>query len=291
MKILLITGGNSSERTVSLNSAKNVRAVIIKNKHKATLYDLNKGLIPLKRLAKDYDLLFPVLHGEEGESGLLHKYLSRLDKPIVGTRNYNGMKKAWYKIPFKKYCDKNRILTPKWKIIKKLSDIEKFGYPCVIKTSSGGSSLEVFILKNKRELTKVKPKLAKLKNLFIEEYLIGTEITVGILDNKALLPLEIIPPNGGWFDYKNKYSGKTKEILNAPSLSQNLKIKSQAIALKIHKHFRLGTYSRIDFIVKDNKIYCLELNTIPGLTETSLLPKETGMSFEKFIEVLINKAA
>lgn len=290
MKILLITGGNSSERPISLKSAKNVKKALEENKHFVKLYDLKAGYNPIKKLSKNYDVLFPVLHGEEGEGGKLHKFLSTLKRPVVGTKNYRGMQRGWYKIPFKKYCDKNNVLTPKWKLIKSEKDIIKFGFPCVAKTSSGGSSREVYILQSEKDLKKYKTEVFKHKDLFLEEYLKGVEITVGILNNIALPVLEIVPPSGKWFNYKYKYSGETKEILNAPSLNKTTIKNIQEIALKIHQHFDLGTYSRIDFIVKKNLIYVLELNTIPGLTENSLLPKETGMLFKKFINTLIKEA-
>ncbi len=290
MRVLIITGGNSSERKISLLSAKKVSQAVRKNKYFVKTYDLKKGYEPIKKISQNFDVLFPVLHGEEGEGGKLHKFLSKLGKPVVGTKNYKGMQKAWYKIPFKKYCDKNNILTPKWKVIKKIKDVEKFGFPCVIKTSSGGSSREVFILKNKDNFNKFRAKFKNYKDLFIEEYINGTEVTVGILNGKALPVLEIIPPNGGWFDYKNKYSGDTKEILNAPSIIPKLRTGVQKIAIKIHGHFKLGSYSRVDFIIIGSKIYVLELNTIPGLTENSLLPKQTGMEFTRFIKVLVDSS-
>jgi D-alanine-D-alanine ligase len=271
-------------------SARQVQKALVSNKHHSNLYDLRDGYSNLRKTALKFDILFPVLHGEEGEGGKLHKFLSKLHKPIVGTRNYQGMKKGWYKIPFKKYCDKNEIPTPKWKIVKSGKDIKNFGFPNVVKTSSGGSSREVFILKSETEFNKHHIKILTFKDLLVEEYINGIEVTVGILNNKALPILEIIPPKDGWFDYKNKYSGMTKEILNAPSLNHNLKIQVQETALKVHKYFNLGTFSRVDFIIKDENIYILELNTIPGLTENSLLPKETGTTFEKFIELLVNSA-
>lgn len=109
MKVLLITGGDSSEREVSLASAKNVEQTLQKNGHEVLLYDLRDGYEKLKETALQFDVFFPVLHGEEGEGGKLHKFLSKLNKPIVGTRNYKGLRKAWYKIPFKQFCDANGI--------------------------------------------------------------------------------------------------------------------------------------------------------------------------------------
>lgn len=294
MKILILTGGNSSERKISFMSAKNVARTLKENGHKVKLYDLRKGYGPIVNLARDYDVLFPILHGEEGEGGILHKFLFKTGKPIVGTNNYKGIKKAWYKISFKRFCDKNKILTPAWKKFKKFDEIIKFGFPCVVKTSSGGSSREVFILKSNKDLAKYKNKIFKYKDLFAEKYIEGTEVTVAVLHNNTLPILEIIPPESGWFDYKNKYSGETAEIPNAPSLSIKTKIKIQKIALNVHKHFNLGSYSRSDFIVDQaGKPYILEINVIPGLTKGSLVPKEAeaaGLTFNQFLEKLINTA-
>ena len=294
MKVLLITGGNSSERRISFMSARNVKSALEENGHKVKLYDLKSGYETLKNLSKNFDVLFPVLHGEEGEGGKLHKFLSKLEKPIVGTKNYKAMQKAWYKIPFKKFCDKNNILTPKWKTVKSVTDVLKFGFPCVLKTSSGGSSREVFILKSKEDLNKYKRIFFKHHDLFAERYIVGPEVTVAILNGKVLPILEIVSPKGEWFDYKNKYWGLTQEIPNAPSLSGRTRNKVQEISLKIHKHFRLGSYSRTDFMTDELQTpYALEINTIPGMTQGSLVPKQAkaaGISFNQMMEILIKSA-
>jgi len=294
MRILILTGGNSSERRISFMSARNVKQALEQNHHKVTLYDLKKGYKPLRNLSRNFDVLFPVLHGEEGEGGILHNFLSKLDKPIVGTRNYKTMQKAWYKIPFKKFCDRNKILTPSWKIVKSEKDVLKFGFPCVVKTSSGGSSREVFILKSKQDLNKYKRKIFKHADLFAEQYITGTEVTVAVLNGKALPVLEIVPPKGGWFDYKNKYWSTTQEIPNAPSLNEKTKKKIREISLRIHNHFDLGSYSRTDFMVAEIGIpYVLEINTIPGMTQGSLVPKgakAAGISFNEMMEMLMKSA-
>ena len=294
MKVLILTGGNSSERKISFLSARNVKKTLMKNGHKVRLYDIKKGYEPIIKLSTDFDVLFPVLHGEEGEGGKLHEFLSKLNKPIVGTRNYKGMQKAWYKIPFKKYCDENNIPTSSWKIVKNKQDILSFGLPCVLKTSSGGSSREVAVIKSIKDLNKKSvEKIIKNKNIFVEKYISGIEITVGILNDKALPLLEIKPTKDSWFSYKIKYDSSTKEIINAPSVNKSIQNEAKNIALNIHRHFDLGSYSRIDFIVKDNLTYALELNTIPGLTSESLLPKQanaSGINFSNFIEILLKDA-
>lgn len=295
MKVLLITGGDSSEREISLKSANNVEQSLVENGHEVKLYDLRDGYESIIKLSEQYDILFPVLHGEEGEGGKLHKFLSKINKPIVGTRNYEGLKDAWPKIPFKKYCDENKISTPKWRIVKDKEDISEFGFPCVLKTSNGGSSREVAIIKTAMDLKNPDvSEILKVKNqTFVEDYLKGVEITVGVLSGKALPIIEIIPPEGEFFSFENKYSSRTKEIPFAPSVSSKLQKEIQELTLKIHDHFNLGTYSRTDYIVYDEVAYANELNTIPGLTPGSLMPKAAnaaGMNFGEFLEVLLKNA-
>lgn len=288
MKVLVITGGTSSERKISLISAHNVKKGLEEAGYKVKLFDLKKGYTELKKHIQDFDVIFPVIHGEEGEGGKLQAFLEKLKKPFVGG-DPNGFKMGWFKIPFKNWCDKNKILTSFWNIVTNKEDVLKFGFPCVLKASSGGSSREVEILKQKKDLKNYSTKKLLKSNLdlFVERFLPGIEVTVGILGNRALPVVEIIPPKGSWFDYQNKYSGATPEIVNAPSVKPNLRKKIQAIAVKIHRSFNLGPYSRIDFIVSDNKPYVLEINTIPGLTSQSLLPKAAaamGISFPILLE-------
>ena len=291
MKILVITGGNASERKISLISAKAVKKALEENGHQVKLFDFRKGFHKLKKIIADFDVIFPMLHGEEGEGGDLQKFLSKSSKPFVGG-DWKGFKKGWYKIPFKRFCDKNNIPTSSWKKVKIKEDILKFGFPSVLKSSAGGSSREVVVMNSIRELRGYLCKKLLKSNLplFVEKYLPGIEITVGILHNKALPVIEIVPPKGGWFDYKNKYWGKTKEIPHAPSLDEKTKKLTQRLALKIHQTFGLGPYSRIDFIVSNGKPNALEVNTIPGLTASSLFPKAAqaaGISFPDLLDRMV----
>lgn len=294
MNILLITGGMSSERKISLISAKKVRKGLKETGHKVKLYDLKNGYTQIKRLAKEFDLIFPVLHGEEGEGGRLNQFLETLKKPFVGG-DPKGLKQGWYKIPFKKWCDKNEIITSVWKEIKSSKDLQKFGFPSVLKSSNGGSSKEVVILRSKKDLggKNIKKLLDSGDKFLVEKYLPGIEITVAILGNQALPVIEIVPPENGWFDYKNKYSGQTQEIPFAPSVDKITQKQAQNIALKIHQAFRLGQFSRTDFIICNDTIYALEVNTIPGLTPNSAFPKAAlaaGISFPQLLDKIINLA-
>lgn len=295
MNVLIVTGGDSPERKISLWSAKNVKEALLKKRHKIKIFDLRKGRDALAREILDFDVVFPVLHGEEGEGGDLHKFLSKFKTPIVGSRDWKAFEKAWYKIPFKRFCDRNEIKTARWKIVKNKRDVLKFPLPFVLKASVGGSSKEVAIVRTEKDLEqKLVKELFKSKlELFIESFIPGTEVTVGILNNGALPVLEIVPPKGGWFDYRNKYSGAAREIPDAPSLNETIKKKIQKIALDLHRKFDLGTYSRFDFIVAGKDVYVLEVNTIPGLTSESLLPKAAkaaGISFPDFCDTLVKSA-
>lgn len=291
MRILIITGGVSSERRISFMSAREVKKALMELGYKVKIVDLKYGLAQLKKLALKHDVIFPVIHGEEGEGGSLQKFLQKIGKPYVGG-DWKGYKKGWYKIPFKRFCDKNNIPTSKWKLIKTKQDIISFGFPCVLKSSNGGSSREVVILKNVKDLNSYKvKKLVRLNSkLFVEHFIKGVEVTVAVLHKKALPVIEIVPPKGGWCDYKNKYWGNTKEIPHAPSLRVEEREMVQKIALKIHQTLNLGSYSRIDFIVLDGRPYVLEVNTIPGLTASSLFPKAAqaaGFSFSNLLDRMI----
>lgn len=294
MKILIITGGNSPERKISLISAKAVKDALEKVGHRVKLFDLKKSYPNLKKVLPKFDVIFPVLHGEEGEGGDLQKFLARSGKSFVGG-DWRGFKKGWYKIPFKKFCDKNKIPTAPWKIIHSTRNIITFGFPCLLKASDGGSSIEVFILNSDKDLKKsiVKKLISSNRSLFVESFIGGVEVTVGILGDRALPVIEIIPPKEEWFSYKNKYSDKTRDIPFAPSIFQSLQEKIQSIALQIHRKLRLGHISRVDFIVSDNIPYALEVNTIPGMTLKSLFPKAAkaaGINFPELTNNLVRMA-
>ncbi len=161
MNILIITGGNSSERKISLISAGMVAKALRKNGHTVTVFDFRKGYKELKKLLTDFDIVFPVMHGKEGEDGTLYAFL-RAAKVRFCWIDPKGAKIAFNKILFKKYCDKKRIPTAEWRAIKTKKDIERFGFPCVLKAANGGSSLEVALLYSKKDLSG-----ARVKNILM----------------------------------------------------------------------------------------------------------------------------
>ncbi len=293
MKVLIIAGGSSSERKISLISARALQSALKKNGHTVAIFDFKKGLAPLRKKIREYDIVFPVMHGKEGEDGTLYSFLMTAKKPFVGS-DPKGAKIAFDKILFKKYCNKNRIPTAQWKIVENKDGIKTFGFPCVLKAANGGSSHEVALLHSENDLKDAKvKKILRLKDSFYVEKLIdGVEITMGVLDGNALPVIEIVPPGDGWFDYENKYSGRTQELAFAPSLQTHVQLRAQKLAESIHRDLKLGSYSRTDVIVKDGILYVLETNTPGGvgLTPQSLFPKAakaSGFSFEQLIETIL----
>jgi|Napbiome12C3dose_1001474.scaffolds.fasta_scaffold00001_146 D-alanine-D-alanine ligase len=295
MKVLVITGGTTSERQISLLSAQAVKKGLEEASHQVKLFDFKKGKIS-KNLVADFDVIFPLIHGKQGEDGSLYKELIKLGKPFVGC-NPEASKKAFDKILSNRIFDQNNFPRPKWQIVRNTKDIKAFGFPCVLKAASGGSSKEVVILHSENDLkTSLVKKIFSLKDrFFVEELIEGTEITVPVFFNQALPVIEIIPPENGWFDYKNKYSGQSQEIINAPSISKAIQDRAQRIALEIHKMLGLSPYSRTDFIVADNTPYVLEVNPPcgVGLTSQSLFPKAAkavGLTFPKLLDQIIKTA-
>jgi len=296
MNVCIITGGTSSERDISLISAANVQRAVEANGHTVEIFDLALGYDELGKHLDRVDLCFPVLHGKDGEDGALYRYLASSGIPYVGS-NPTGSRTAFDKILFKEYCDAKDIRTATWTVVQDKSDIMRFGFPCVLKAANGGSSHEVALLFTPQDLEHEKTSAIFQLNdrLFVETYLRGTEVTVGVLLTQALPVIEIVPPDNGWFDYANKYSGESREIPFAPSLPNVIQQKTQEIALRIHQDLDLGSFSRTDFIIADGEPYVLETNTPGGvgLTPKSLFPKAAeaaGISFEQFVDLVIKNA-
>ncbi len=293
MKVLIVTGGNSSERKISLESAGNVAKALIDLGHKIESFDLIDGFEKLKKRLGKYDLVFPVIHGKEGEGGDLQEFLEKNKIKFVGSGS-KACRKGWDKFAFKKFCIDQKILTPKYKEIDKYNYKKiNFKMPFVIKPPEEGSSINLFLIKTNEDLKKINfnELFQRYKSLMVEEYINGIEVTVGVLKTRVLPVIEIRPPKGEMFDYENKYNGKTEEILDAPSLLEDIRNKLQQITWEIHSKLGCRDFSRTDFIVNKNKIYALEINTIPGLTKESLLPKEgmkIGLSFKEMLKELIN---
>ena len=302
-RILVILGGVSKERKISLISGK---ACI---KALKSLGFIVKVFDPLKEHYNEInklnvDLIFNALHGKEGEDGLAQSYFEYLRIPYTHSgviSSMNAMDKEISKQIFKK----NKILTPKYfsiekyssenKIIKKLLKKKKISFPIVIKPVNEGSSLGVKIVKNYNHLNKsAKDLFKKYNQLIFEEYIGGQEIQAAVLNSKALGAIELIPKRS-FYDYKAKYnrSAKTKHIMPA-NLKKTDYIKVLKISRRAHKALKCKGVTRADFKFFKNKFYLLEINTQPGMTSLSLVPEIAsycGINFPNLIEKILLDAS
>ena len=251
-------------------------------------------------ICKQADIAFLALHGENGENGKVQASFDLLGIKYTGS-GYLGSALAMDKGLTKNLLMYNDIPTPKGYIVRKEGtdykfDNSEFSYPCVVKPTCGGSSVGVSMANNDEEYKAALLEAFKYEDeILVEECLKGREFSVGIMGDKALPIIEIIPKEG-FYDYENKYlEGRTLEVCPAELDEENTKT-MQEWALKVSKVLRLRAYCRIDFILtEDGKHYCLEANTLPGMTATSLIPQEAaaaGIDFptlcEKLIEISIN---
>ena len=247
---------------------------------------IGKGIIDLCRAA---DVVFMALHGAMGENGQLQATLDSYGIKYTGS-GYVGSLLAMDKDISKKMFVGAGVNTPEWMYISaKQADIDeieqRIGYPCVVKPCCCGSSVGISIPENREELKKALKEAEKYEDsILVEKKISGREFTVGILDGEVLPAVEIIPTEG-FYDYKNKYqAGKTVELCPAPIDDALMSVLADQTKLAFDA-LRLSGYSRFDYIVdKDGKSWCLEANTLPGMTPTSLLPQmaaAVGISYGK----------
>ena len=299
-KIIILSGGYSKERAISLNTGREVFKSL-KKKHKVKVLDPKGNLIQELRKFKP-DIVFNALHGRFGEDGYIQALLEK--ERIKYT--HSGVFSSSISIDkelSKKIFKQNSILTPK---CIKLSDInninikrlinkikKKLKFPVVIKPINEGSSVGVYIC-NKSNLKINLKKLNLYNEILIEKYIPGREIQAAILGKKKIGAIELIPRRK-FYDYKAKYNknAKTKHVMPANISIKNYKIVNE-IAYKVHRLLKCRGVSRSDFRFYKNKFYLLELNTQPGMTALSLVPeiaKYNGINFDKLIDILIKDAS
>jgi D-alanine-D-alanine ligase len=293
--IAVLMGGFSSEREVSLNSGRKVVEALRSQKCRVSDVDVRDLEFSIPA---DTDVAFIALHGTGGEDGVIQSILEKKGLPFTGSDSETS-RLAFDKVAAKEVFRQKGLSTPADVVIHRnqwKGSLEEFSIscPCVVKPSCEGSSIGVFIVKEKEELASaIDGAFKKGDTLLIEDFIEGREFTVGILGEKPLPVIEIRPKNG-WFDYKNKYTaGATEEIVPAP-ISEKLAIRLQNDALAAHRVLGCRDLSRSDFRMdaKEN-IYLLEVNTIPGMTETSLLPQAAaaaGINFPHLCLELIGLA-
>ena len=302
-KVLVVLGGNSGERDISLSSGKACIKALKKKKYNVSTFDPKfKNLNLINK--KNTDVIFNALHGKDGEDGIAQSYFEYLKIPYTHSgviSSYNSMNK----IISKEIFVKKRIKTPKFltiqniefnsqKLKKKISrKIIKF--PIVVKPVNEGSSLGVKICKNVKILLRESKKLFKRYNqLIFEEYIGGQEIQVAVMNNIPLGAIELVPTRS-FYDYKAKYTkkAKTKHIMPA-RLNKKKYYEVLKIAKKTHQVLGCKGVTRSDFKFFNNKFHLLEINTQPGMTNLSLVPEIAnyrGISFENLVEKILLDAS
>lgn len=334
MKIVVLAGGTSTERDVSLITGKMVYQALLQNGHKVVLLDVFMGYtgedyadifttekdwtaevgsisetdpdiagIKEKRGGKGFfgphvmdichqaDIVFMGLHGENGEDGRVQAALDLEGIKYTGTGPL-GAAVSMDKGLSKQIFASSGIPTPQGYTLKKGEKLpEDVRYPAVVKACNGGSSVGVYIVNDKEECEKaIVQAYAYDSQVVVEQYIKGREFSVGVIEGQAL-PIIEIAPISGFYDYKNKYqAGSTIETCPA-ELSKELTLQMQEYAMQTYEALHIESYARIDFMMDENgDMFCLEANTLPGMTPTSLLPQEAsviGYDFNKLCEWLL----
>ena len=299
--IIVLLGGLSGEREISFLTGKACSKALKKKGYKVKEIDAKGNFIEkIKRLKPK--IVFNALHGKYGEDGFVQSILETLKIPYTHSgvlSSYLAMDKELSRIIFKK----KKIRVPKYFLLarddkasfkKKLVN-KKIKFPIVIKPINEGSSLGVYICKNKIEFDKNYKKLRNnYKKIIVEEYIPGKEIQVAVMHNKALGSIELIPKRQ-FYDFKAKYSSKakTKHIMPA-ALSKKKYNESLFLGKKAHRVLGCRGITRSDFRFYKNRFYLLETNTQPGMTKLSLVPeiaKSYGMDFDELVEWMVKDAS
>lgn len=292
MKILVLGGGISPEKEISLRSASNVQDALISAGFEVIFYDSANGIKKLLELAKSVDIVFPILHGVGGEDGTLQKLFEENKIKFLGSGS-KACQNTLDKSKFYEICKKDNILIPETEVVDKISLIKSSlsKKPFVLKPVNGGSAVDTFIeRKIPNDFSKFDKVFERYDKVLLQELITGIEVTDGVLGDKVLPVIEIIPPSGEEFDFENRYNGKSQEICPPENINKDIQIKIQKIALKVHELLGFRHLSRTDMISAKNGVYVLETNTIPGMTGASLYPKEVlvaGFSMEDLVKEFV----
>ena len=300
IRVAVLAGGWSEEREVSLNSGKAVYTALNPERYDVTVYDPRDDLEVLIKRRAEIDVAFIVLHGKFGEDGRVQGMLDILQIPFVGSGVLSSAM-AMNKGITKDVCRGVGLRVAEGVILNKGEKfsvkqlIARLGSPMVIKPVSEGSSIGISIAHSREEILEGIEKAFQYDaEVMAEEYLDGTEITCCVLGNQILetLPVvEIVPDVAhSFFDYEAKYvPGATNEICPA-TIAPALAEEAASCAKKAHRALKCSVWSRSDMIIRDETLYLLEINTLPGMTETSLFPlaaRRAGMTLSDLLDRLI----
>ena len=292
-KIAVLMGGPGEEKEVSLKSGKAIKEALQANCYDVSSIIIDTDLVNLVEKLSSVDLVFLGLHGDIGENGTIQGFLEALGIIYTGSGPLSSaicMDKNISKI----IAANNNILTPKWKLYNNINDNDEFKYPLVVKPNGQGSTVGLRIVHNEEEL---KPALEHAFNydtsVLVEEYIEGRELTVMVLDGKAYPVCEIIPSHE-LYDFDCKYTAGMSKYICPAKIGIELTDNIRQVSENLFDLFKCENYSRADFRMdSQNKFWFLEMNTLPGMTDTSLVPMSAlaaGLSFNDLINNIVMQA-
>lgn len=293
-RVLVLSGGDSDEREVSLRSGKAVAAALQDAGYDVVTAEARDAAASLSGV----DVVFPALHGKGGEDGQIQKLLESRGLPFVGSdsvaselcfNKWNWRKLvSQYKVPI----SDGTIVT-----LENVHGQPLVGNPFVLKPFDGGSSIDTFVIRDpvSADWSKIESSFSRHPEMLVEALAPGTEITVTILNLAALPVIEIVPPAQGEYDYENKYNNDDTKLLCPPQhVGSDVQQSAQELALRIHKLCGCRDLSRSDMIVSPSGVITvLETNTMPGMTDHSLVPlaaRTTGVSMTMLCDRLVKMA-
>jgi D-alanine-D-alanine ligase len=295
MKVTVLYGGPSAERPVSLVGGKAVIEALRSMGHQVLGSDISPD--DLSGLDHDADVIFPVLHGNFGESGELQEILEQRGIPFVGSDS-RASRLGMNKVAAKQLWEKAGLPTPAYRIVRRGEAIGQIPGACVVKAIDSGSSLDVFICKAPAELPvsvmpAVEQVLRRHPMALVEQFIDGPELTVGILEEEPLAPIRIVP-KGEFFDYKAKYLASDTEHRFDTGLPPILVDRCRELARQANALVGARDLARVDMMVDAaGNPYLLEINTLPGFTPQSLLPeaaRHAGIEFGPLVDRLVRRA-
>ena len=321
--IAIVAGGDSSEHDISLQSAEQISKLIDKKKYKVFTI-LVKGtdwiLISNKsrpgkiKINKDdfsftinnkkikFHCAFIAIHGTPGENGKLQAYFELLNIPYT-TSGVLASSLAFNKYACKAYLKHINILSPKSLLIRNNQKIEpdkiakNIGLPCFVKPNEGGSSFGITKVTDKHNIKKAILKaFEEDKEVIIEEFIKGTELTCGLvktLDKEIVFPITEIVSKKEYFDYEAKYTSGMADEITPARISKSIELKCKQVSSKIYNALNCRGIVRIDYILSNNKLYFLEINIVPGMTQKSIIPKQVetmGLSIKELFTMVIEDA-
>ena len=288
-KIAVLMGGPGSERDVSLATGRGVSKALRSLGVEIVDVDVRDENFPLP---KDVDLAFITIHGTFGEDGQLQKILEERGVPYTGDGVEESLN-AFDKILTKEKFREHNVVTPEWEVVDAVQR-PKIPVPLVVKPPCQGSTVGVVIVKNETELDSAMKEAGKYgRRLLVEKFVSGRELTIGILGDQALPILEIIP-KGGFYDFNTKYpflnpqAGASAEHVCPAKIDAGKTKKIQELALQAFRALGLVVYGRVDVLLSDaGDPFVLEVNTIPGMTEASLLPEGAAAAGINYVDLCL----